>query len=46
MLKRKDRLNFYPYVADTVLDESGHTHHNFIVEIDFIIFIQKPLDAW
>ena len=29
-LKHKDRLNFYPCIADAVLDVSDHTCHKFI----------------
>ena len=46
MLKRKDRLDFYPCVADAVLDASDHAYHEVIAEIVFMIFAQKPLDAW
>ena len=46
MLLCKDRLDFYPCVAVAVLGASDHTCHKFMVEIVFMIFIQKPIDAW
>ena len=46
MLKRKDRLDFYPCVADTVFHASDHTCDNFVAEIVFVGFIQQLLDAW
>ena len=44
--KCKDRLDFYPCVADTVLDASDHAYYEVIAEIVSMIFTQKPLDAW
>ena len=46
-LKHKDDgLNYYPCFTYTVLDMSDHTCHKFIMEIVFMIFIQKPINAW
>ena len=45
MLKHKDRLDFHPRITDAVLDVPDACH-KFIVEIVFIIFIQKLLNAW
>ena len=45
-LKCKDRLDFYPCVADAVLGASDHAYHEVIAEIVSMIFTQKPLDAW
>ena len=35
MPKRKDKIDFYPCIADTALDASDFTWHKFVVEIFF-----------
>ena len=45
-LKRKDRIDFYPCVADAPVDASDRTCHKFIADISFVIIVRNPLDAW
>ena len=45
-LKCKDRIDFYPCVADTPVDTADRTCHKFIVEISCVVIVQNPLDAW
>lgn len=40
--KYKDRLDFYPCIADALLDASDCTCHRFIAEIVCMIYIQNP----
>ena len=48
MLKCRDRLDFYPCIADAELhvDTLDHTCHKFIVEIVFMIFNTKKLSTY
>ena len=46
MLKRKDRIDFYPYVADAPVDASDRTCHKFTAEISCVIIVRNSLDAW
>ena len=46
MLKRKDRFDFYPCVADAPLGTSDRTCHKFIAETVRMIFVQTSLNAW
>ena len=45
MLKREDSLDFYPCIADTVLDVSDDNCQKFGVETVFI-FIQQQTAAY
>ncbi len=45
-LKRKDRIDFYPCIADAPVDASDRTCHKFIAEISCVIIVRNSLDAW
>ena len=42
MLKREDRINFYPCIAGVPVDASDCTCHKFVAEISCVIIVQTP----